>query len=194
MWSALQNNDKAGLLLFGEQVERYFPPRKGKSSVLRLIRELVAARPTGGGTSVPRVLEFARRVIRRRAVLFLISDLPEPDYEDALRLASRRHDVVAITVGDARERTLSTPAGAPLPGLAFVRVQDAETGRVLRRDLRNRPLRQAYETESRQRLQQRTELLRRCAVDELAVDTGRSYIQDLHQFFRMRERRLGMGR
>ena len=185
MFSALKNNDK---------VEHYSPPRKGKGNILRLIRELVAVKPRPGGTNVAAALEFARRVSRRKAVIFLLSDLPEGDFEDELRIVNRRHDLVVISVGDRRDSSLSSDGGAPLPGLNFVRLADAETGRVLVRDLRNRAIRQSYEAAAAKRLEHRRNMLRRSRVDELAIDTSRSYVGDLHQFFRMRERRIGQGR
>ena len=194
MFSALKNNDKAGLVLFGNDIEAYFPPRKGKSNVLRLIRELIAAQPSTGGTNVASAMEFARRVSRRKAVIFLVSDLPEGDYEDELRIANRRHDVVAITVGDLRERSLLDDRGGPLQHMRFARLIDAETGQVVMRDLSSLRIGAAYAEDAGRRQDLRRRLLDRSGVDELAVDTARDYTTDLHRFFRMRERRINQGR
>ncbi len=182
MFSALKNNDKVGLILFAGDVLRYLPPRKGKASVLRLLRELVAARPVAGETRVDAALEFLTRVQRRKAVVFLVSDFLGDGWERPLRIARARHDVVAITVDDPRERAL--------PDVGFVTLEDAETGERVEVDLSHRGLRTAFERRARERERRLEEALRRTGVDRLPVRTDEPYLKSLHRFFRMRERRM----
>ncbi|MFG0319154.1 MAG: DUF58 domain-containing protein [Planctomycetota bacterium JB042] len=182
MFSALKNNDKVGLIQFAGDVRRYLPPRKGKASVLRLLRELVAARPVAGETRLDRALEFLTRVQRRKAVVFLVSDFLGDGWERPLRIARARHDVVAITVDDPRERAL--------PDAGFVTLEDAETGERVEVDLSHRGLRSAFERRAREREARLEEALRRTGVDRLPVRTDEPYLKSLHRFFRMRERRM----
>ncbi|HMS15800.1 MAG TPA: DUF58 domain-containing protein [Planctomycetota bacterium] len=191
MLSAQKNNDKVGLLLFGEDVRGYFPPRKGRAATRRLIRELLAAEPkpaSKGETSRPTdlsgALRYLTRVHRRRCVVFLISDfLDSGDYESAMRIARARHDVVAITITDPRE--------AALPAVGFVHLLDPETGETLEVDTSHALVRKqfaALHQEERKSLEKR---LRRLRVDQLPVvnDKSEPYTKSLHRFFRMREGR-----
>jgi len=182
MFSALRNNDKVGLVLFGDDVHRYFAPRKGKASVLRLLRELVASRPVAGETRIDRALEFLSRVQRRKAVVFVMSDFLAKDWERPLRVAKGRHDLVAITVADPREEEL--PPGD------FVTLEDAETGERVEVDARHPGVRRAFAERAAQRESQLDEKLRRSGVDRLPIRTDVPYLDSLRRFFRMRERRL----
>ncbi|MCP4506880.1 MAG: DUF58 domain-containing protein, partial [Fuerstiella sp.] len=123
MFSALKNNDKVGLQLFANDVESYFPPRKGKSNVLRLIREMLAVEPVQKETSLETALQYLNRVQKRRAVVFLISDFQAEASRRALAISNGRHDLVAITVIDPREQTL--------PNVGFVTLRDAESGELV---------------------------------------------------------------
>jgi uncharacterized protein (DUF58 family) len=191
MLSAQKNNDKVGLLLFGEDVRGYFPPRKGRAATRRLIRELLAAEPkpaskdeTSRPTDLSGALRYLTRVHRRRCVVFLISDfLDSGDYESAMRIARARHDVVAITITDPRE--------AALPAVGFVHLLDPETGETLEVDTSHALVRKqfaALHQEERKSLEKR---LRRLRVDQLPVvnDKSEPYTKSLHRFFRMREGR-----
>lgn len=182
MFSALKNNDKVGMLLFGDDVHKYLPPRKGKASVLRFLRELVAARPVAGETRIDRALEFLTRVQRRKAVVFLFSDFLGDGWERPLRIARARHDVVAITVRDPREEAL--------PDVGFVTLEDAETGEVLLVDTRDARVRATFERRAAERDQRLDDELRRTGVDRLPIRTDEPYLKSLHRFFRMRERRM----
>ena len=182
MFSALKNNDKVGLGLFCDEVLRYLPPRKGKSNVLRFIRELVAARPVARETRIGEALAYLNRVQKRRAVVFLLSDFLGSDWSRELAVASRRHDVTAITVADPRECELD-PAG-------FVVLRDAETGELVELDTGSRKLRERFADLARERAAAVTRELRRARVDELAIRNGKDYTAEMHRFFRMRERRL----
>jgi uncharacterized protein (DUF58 family) len=181
MFSALKNNDKVGLLLFAGQVIKYVPPRKGRGRVLRLIRELLSLEPVRQQTDIGAALDFAGKVQKRRCVLFLMSDFIGPDCSRALAVANRRHDVVAVTIADAREKAL--------PDVGFLRLQDAETGEVVEVDTRHPKVRALFAQNAARRDQSLNEVLRRAGADRLDILTGSPYAQSLQRFFHMRERR-----
>jgi uncharacterized protein (DUF58 family) len=180
MFSALKNNDKVGLALFCNDVVRYFPPRKGKANVLRFLRELIAARPVAAETRIDKALQFLNRVQKRKAVVFLVSDFLGPTCDKALAVANKRHDIVAITVSDPRERRL--------PDVGFILLQDAETGETLELDTRSPAVRALFERRSAERAGVLAQGLRRAGVDQLEVDTAQPYAKSLHQFFRKRQK------
>jgi uncharacterized protein (DUF58 family) len=182
MFSALKNNDKVGLLTFCDGVVDYFPPRKGKANVLHLIRELVAIEPVARETDLSAALVFLNRVQKRRAVTFLISDFFAPPASQAMAAASRRHDLVAVTVTDPREREL--------PDVGFITLADAESGQIVELDTRHRRVRELFQSEMAWRSRQISEELRRAGVDELPLHTDEDYLTALRRFFRMRERRF----
>jgi uncharacterized protein (DUF58 family) len=188
MLSAQKNNDKIGLLLFAGGVKSYFPPRKGRAATRRLIRELVAADPADElpqdgehQTDLAAALQFVCRVQRRKAVVFVISDFLDEGWEQALRVANARHDVVALTVADPRE--------LELPAVGFVTFQDPETGEVVEVDTRHPRVRELFASGARQRQSGLQDGLRRSGVDQLSVRTDQPYTASLNRFFRMRERR-----
>ncbi len=182
MFSALRNNDKVGLALFCDKVLKYLPPRKGKGNVLRFIRELVTARPVAAETRIDNALSFLNRVQKRRAVVFLISDFLGPSSQKALAIANKRHDIVAISVTDPREKTL--------PDVGFIRLKDAETGEILDLDTRHPTVRSLFEGFSQNRARRLSEEFRRAGIDELAINTAEPYRTSMLRFFRMRERRF----
>jgi uncharacterized protein (DUF58 family) len=182
MFSALKNHDKIGLLTFCGGVLEYYPPRKGRTNALRMIRQLVAVQPVPQRTDLAAALEFLNRVQKRRAVAFLMSDFLAPSAQHAMAVTSRRHDLVAITVADPRE--------CELPDVGLLRLRDAETGRIVKVDTHNRRLRELFRAASAQRRQQLSEELKRIGVDELAIRTDQDYVTSLRRFFHMRERRL----
>jgi uncharacterized protein (DUF58 family) len=182
MFSALKNNDKVGLITFCDEVIDYLPPRKGKSNVLHLIRELVAAQPLARETSLRTALEFLNRVQKRRAVTFLISDFLAPHAKQAMAVANKRHDLIAITVADPREHVL--------PDVGFISLKDAETGRVVELDTRHRAVRGLFETRSAERSERLSGELKKLGVDQLDINTDEDYLTSLRRFFHMRERRF----
>lgn len=182
-FSAIQNNDKVGLIIFTDVVELYVPPSKGRKHVLRVIREVLFFEPKARSTNIPAALHFLNGVMKRRAVVFLVSDFMAEGYEAALRIANKRHDIIAVPVTDPREETL--------PDVGLVAVRDAETGKEALIDTSNARLRQRYEEEARQRARQRDLILQRNGIDSIHVRTDRSYINEIHRFFRMREKRFG---
>jgi uncharacterized protein (DUF58 family) len=184
-FSAIRNNDKVGLIMFTDRIERFVPPRKGRRHVLRVIREVLAFTPQGRGTDLPLALDYLNRVQPRRAVCFLLSDflVPRPiDLQKQLRMASRRHDLVALSLHDPREESL--------PSVGLVELVDAETGHRALVDTGSRKVRDTFATRARERLETLRNLLRGAAVDHVEIRTDTDYMMPLIRFFRMRERRI----
>jgi len=182
MFSALKNNDKVGLLTFCDSVVDYFPPRKGKTNVLRLVRQLVAAEPVNGETSIGSALEYLSRVQKRKAVVFLISDFIAPHAERAMAVCGKRHDLVAMPVADPREQVL--------PDVGFISLIDAETGEIVEVDTTQAEIRALFEKETVRRSETLSQQLRKAGVDELKINTNEDYMTSLRRFFRMREKRF----
>jgi uncharacterized protein (DUF58 family) len=180
-FSAIKNNDRVGLLIFTDEVEVFIPPKKGRKHVLRVIRELLYFQPKTKGTSITRALEYLDRVIHRRSVVFLLSDFLDADYEQALQLIGRRHDLIAISLVDPRERGL--------PDIGFVTLQDAETGEQILVDSHHAGVRDFFARRQRAEEEMRGQLFRRLGIDEIRVDTSLSYIEPLVHFFRTRMQR-----
>lgn len=186
-FSAITNNDKVGLLAFTDQTELHIPPRKGRRHVLRLIRDLLAFEPAGRGTDIPLALDRLNRTLKRRAIIFLISDLMIPlpggvDYEKALLITNRRHDLVAVTVTDPRE--LAWPA------VGLVALKDAETGVTTWIDSSAGVWREAFVRQATARQAARDAALTHARVDRIDVTVGQDYVAPLLAFFEMRARRL----
>lgn len=179
--AASRNNDKAGLISFSDRIEQYVPAKKGSHHVLRLIREVLAMEPTGSGTDLGEALEYAGRVQRKRSIVFLISDFLSEGYEQALRLLSRRHDLVAVRIRDPKTREL------PRAGLLSLR--DLETGRQVLVDTSSRRVREAHQRRMQELDDSYAEALRRAGVDAMDIGTEQSVADPIVQFFRMRELR-----
>ncbi|MEO8067435.1 MAG: DUF58 domain-containing protein [Flavobacteriales bacterium] len=178
-FSAIKNNDKVGLILFSDKVELFIPPKKGRSHILRIIRELLEFQPTGRGTDVTEALRYLNNVIKKRCIAFLISDLMDSGYDDALKIANRRHDLVALRTTDPRE--------ADLPNVGLVQFCDPETGDVRWVNTGNAAMRKAYRTEAL-KLQARTrEALKKAGVDHTVISTREGYVKPLINLFRQRE-------
>ena len=188
--SAVQNNDKVGLLIFSDRVEAHVPPGKGRSHVLRVVREILTCKPEGRGTDLAAALDFVGRSALRRAVVFLLSDFELPDDEGralgALERAARpvgaRHDVVAFEIRDPRERAL--------PDLGLVMLEDAETGKVIELDTARRRVRERFATLAAAREADTRRALRRSGIETLQLETTRPYVPALLRFFESRERRI----
>ncbi|MEM1024431.1 MAG: DUF58 domain-containing protein [Myxococcota bacterium] len=180
-FSALRNNDRVGLLRFSDRVEQWLPPRKGRSHGLRVIRDVVEGEAESRRTCLRRALETLNRVQRRRAVVFLCTDFMDEGWEDGLRAAASRHDVVAFRLYD--------PAEFVLPDLGLVHWADLETGERRWVDLGNRRNRQLYAEASRRRGQEVTRRLRQLDVDVVDLDTREELVTPLARFFEERRRR-----
>ncbi|HEX9652490.1 MAG TPA: DUF58 domain-containing protein [bacterium] len=180
-FSAIKNNDKVGLIIFTDQIEKFVPPKKGKSHVLRVLRELLYHKPAGKATNIALALEYLSRVVNRRAVVFLVSDFISENYQKAMQIANRRHDLVAITITDPRE--------TDLPDVGFVELEDAETGEVILLDTSDVRLREGFARSSSKTIKERYRLLHSMNVDTIDVRTNISYTDPLIRFFRMRAKR-----
>ncbi|MEZ5363753.1 MAG: DUF58 domain-containing protein [Bryobacterales bacterium] len=181
-FSAIKNNDKVGVVAFTDRVEKFIPPKKGASHVLRVVRDLLKLEPEGRGTDLAAALEFIGRISRRRSIVFLISDFLAHEYLKPLRLVAGRHDLVAVSVLDPRERDL--------PDVGLVELEDPETGERVLLDTSSEAVRSRFEALGRVRDKQRQELFRSTGVDEIQVLAGEDYVRDLMSFFRKRERRV----
>jgi len=179
---AIRNNDKVGLLLFTDQVELYVPPRKGRTHTLRLIREILYFEPRGRGTNLANPLDFLNRVTTRRAVVFVVSDFQASDYDRALSICSRRHDLIALPVEDPGERAL--------PNVGIVELEDPETGKTFEVNFSDRRVRAEFQRVSERHRQDREALFRRKKIDSVSLRTDEDYFPMLRSFFLRREQRL----
>ncbi len=184
--AATSNNDKVGLILFSDRIERFVPPQKGKNRALRVVHEALSLAPEGSGTDLAGALDYLSRVVRRRAVAFIISDFLASGYETALRIAHRRHDIVPICVTDRREREL--------PAVGLLTLSDLETGQQVLIDTSSRAVRTRFKQLWEERQAARQRLFRGMGLDPIEVATDLPYIQPILRFFRLREQRLRAGR
>jgi len=180
-FSAIKNNDRVGLIIFTDQVEKFVPPKKGRKHVLRVVTEILNYRPRNRRSDLNPALTFLGHVAKRRAVAFCISDFLVPEYEHNLKVAGKRHDLIPVTVLDRREEELE-PVG-------LVELEDLETGERRVVDLNPRTVR-AFSLRARARREVRDALFRRLKIDAITLETGSDYVPALMQFFRRRERRL----
>lgn len=185
-FSAIQNGDRVGLLLFTDRTELFLPPRKGRGHVLRVIREVLEARPDGRGTDLSGALAYLGRVQRRRAVVFVLSDFLDPGFEQALGRAMARHDVIAIRAVDPAERTL--------PNLGLVELVDAETGATALVDTASRRVREAYAARRAEVEAAGRRRLAEVGCDVVEIGTEQDMVRPLVAFFRTRAARVRAGR
>jgi uncharacterized protein (DUF58 family) len=181
-FSAIIHNDKVGVILFTDAIEKFIPPKKGTRHVLRVIRELLYYEPKGSGTDIAAALEYLNKITRRRAVLFLVSDFLSEGYERDLQLSSKRHDLIPITITDPREMEF--------PKIGLIELEDAETGERIMVDFRSLGARRDYASGARREYQSRKEMFRSLGIDSIDVVTDKPYIYEILRFFRMRERKL----
>ncbi|MEP0546677.1 MAG: DUF58 domain-containing protein [Rhodothermales bacterium] len=179
-FSAVRNNDKVGLLMFSDRVERFVPPKKGRRHVLRLIRDLFAHDIEDRGTQITAALDHLLHVLRRRAIVVLVSDFFDRDYEPKLRALARRHDVIAVHLRDPRE--------TELPNVGLLTLRDAESGRAVLVDTGSRTAREAFARQAEARQAEIAAALVRARVDTVAVRTDEDYVEPLVGFFRQRNR------
>lgn len=177
-FSALQNNDKAGLILFSDEVELYIPPKKGKSHVLRIIRELLEFRPQSNRTEIAEALKFLSSVMKKRAIVFVLSDFIADDYEKTLKISGNKHDLTGIRIYDEREETI--------PNLGMVQMQDAETGRQRLINTQSRSVRNAYGDYYRQRVDYFKETFTKSGCGTLSCRVDESYVRKLLGYFKRR--------
>ena len=178
-FSATQNNDKIGLILFSDTVELFIPPKKGRSHVLRIIRELIEFEPKSRRTDISQALRFLSGIMKKKAIVFLISDFMTQDrFEHTLKIAARKHDITGIRVYDAREEKL--------PNLGMVPMLDAETGKVTLIDTSSQELRRKYEEEHREAAGYFKETFSRCGAGSFSTRVDESYVTKLLGYFKSR--------
>ena len=182
-FSAIQNNDRVGLIIFTDRIEKFIPPHKGLRHVLRVIREALYFKPEGKGTDISGALDYLSRVAKRRTISFVISDFFDRDYKKPLSIANMKHDIIAVTITDPRE--------IDLPDMGIIKLHDAEESRDLLIDTGAAKLREKFNADALLRRKTRELMFRSVNVDSIDILTDRPYSKELVKFFRMRQTRLG---
>ena len=178
-FSAINNNDKVGVIFFSDQIEKFIPPKKGKSHILRIIRELINFEPDGAGTNVAIALEYLNNIIKKRSVAFVLSDFFAKDYDTSLRIASRRHDIIGVHLYDSREQEL--------PNVGLVRVVDAETGKKIWLDTSVKKIRDQYKEYFQNNFDYLKKTFLKSGADVVSIQTNESYVNALLKFFKKRK-------
>lgn len=177
-FSAIQNNDKVGVILFSDKIEKFIPPKKGSSHILRIIRELITFRPTSNGTNITEALRYFNNVTKKRCTAFLLSDFYDENYTDAIKIAAHKHDLVAIRIADEKE--------AQLPDLGLTKFYDPESGETIWIDTADASIRQAFASRYAAHSQQVDEVLRKYGIDQTILYTGEDYVKQLKKLFERR--------
>ncbi|HET8753506.1 MAG TPA: DUF58 domain-containing protein [Salinimicrobium sp.] len=177
-FSATQNNDKIGLILFTDEIELYIPPKKGRSHVLRIIRELLEFQPKSRNTDIRKVLRFVSQVMKKKAIVFVLSDFIADDYAHTLKITSGRHDVTGIRVYDRHEEQI--------PNLGMVQMQDAETGKMILVDTSSKAVRNNYGSFYAERINYFKEAFRKSGAGSISSRVDESYVKKLLGYFKMR--------
>ena len=180
-FSAMKNNDKVGLILFTDQIEKFVPPRKGKSHVLRIIREIVSFEPQGNKTDIKGALEYFNLSVKKKSIAFLFSDFIDEGYDKILRVVSKKHDLVNIHLEDPREKEL-------LKG-GLIKFRDAETQEIRYLDTSNKTVQNHFEQKLKEREFFQDDLFKKSRVDTIKINTSTSYVRPLIDFFKLREKR-----
>ena len=182
-FAAIKNNDKVGLVLFTDDIEKSIPPGKGSRHGLRMIREILFTQPMGQGTNIRAAIDHLSHTAKRRSVVFIVSDFMDSDYEKSLKVASRKHDIIPIVVSDRRELTM--------PNVGLLRLRDAETGETVLLDTSSRRTRTHYEQQALARIEARDKVFQRLRLRPIHVSTGEDFVEPLQRFFRYREKQKG---
>ena len=180
-FSALKNNDKVGLILFTDRIEKFVPPRKGKSHSLRIIREVLSFEPEGNRTNIRQALEYFNHTIKKKAIVFLISDYMDSGYDKILRIVGKKHDLIGIVLRDQREKSISN-AG-------LIKFRDAETNEIRYVDTSDKTVRESITKEYNNWLVYRKNLFLSSRLDSIDIETSGSYLKPLVDFFKLREKR-----
>jgi uncharacterized protein (DUF58 family) len=180
-FSAIQNSDKVGLLLFSDVIEKVIPPKSGRTHVLRLIRELLTTEPEGTGTSIDEALSYINRTLNQRAIVVMASDFQDNGFDKTMKIARGKHDLVNIYINDQLEKEL--------PDLGLVPLKDAETGRTVLIDSSNKKVRKAYKAKRNKQREALLHKFTRMKVDTVEVRTNESYVKPLMNFFHRRMHR-----
>jgi uncharacterized protein (DUF58 family) len=180
-FSAIKNNDKVGVIFFTDKVEKFIPPKKGKSHILRIIREVLAFEATGKGTDIAGALEYFSAVIKKRSICFILSDFMSKEFDKPLKIASKKHDLVALRIHDTREDTL--------PNVGLVPMQDAETEQMMFVDTSSKKVRDNFAKNKTQATEKLRKLFPASGVDLIDITTGTDYVKPLINFFKTRRKR-----
>jgi uncharacterized protein (DUF58 family) len=180
-YTAIKSHDRVGLIIFSDHIERYIPPKKGRAHVWRVIREILTFKPSRRGTDLEGAIDYLGKVVRRRAVVFVISDFLDEGYGDRLRVGARRHDITTVTVTDPRE--------VELPPVGLIELEDAETGEVILVDTYDKNTTKGFRVLGAEQRDARSDLFRSADVGEIQVRTDVAYVDPIVRFFRSRERR-----
>lgn len=180
-FSAIKNNDRVGLMIFTDKVEKYVPPKKGRQHVMRVIREVLCFTPEGRSTDISEALTFLNRVTTRKSVVFLLSDFIAPDFEKPLRIASKRHDITTISLTDRRENEL--------PDIGLIRLEDSETGEMVVVDTSNPETRRAFAAMGERETVDRRRIMDGMKIDSVNLVTDRDYVRPLVGLFKARAKK-----
>ena len=180
-FSAIHNNDKVGVIFYSSQIEKFIPPKKGTSHILRIIRELINFTPKYNGTDTAGALRFFTNVIKKKCTAFLITDFLDKGFDDALKITNKKHDLIALKINDVREREL--------PNVGLIRVKDAESGKTKWVDTSNSSLRKIYKENKIRTDAELNSLFVKCGIDVADLDTDKDYVKSLMKLFKKREAR-----
>ena len=180
-FSAINNNDKIGVLFFSYKIEKFIPPKKGKSHILRIIRELITFESESKKTNIEVALKYFNNVIKKRAVCFILSDFMDTNFDKSLKIARNKHDIIALRIHDEREETL--------PNVGLIKVEDAESGQTRWMDSSNKQVRTNYNNNYREFEKDLKQTLQSSGVDHIDIKTGKDYIKPLMSFFKNRGKR-----
>ena len=180
-FSAIKNNDKVGVIFFSDIIEEFIPPKKGKSHILRIIRQILSFKPQNKKTNISQAIEYFNNVMKKRCICFILSDYISSSFEKPLRIASKKHDVVALKVSDKREKTI--------PNIGIVPFKDSETEKVILLDTSSKLVRQTFQKKQKEKQSEIEKLFPRCGVDLININTGEDYVKPIINFFKNRDRR-----
>lgn len=180
-FSAIKNNDKVGVIFFTNKVEKFIPPKKGKTHILRIIREILSFQPKGKGTDITQALEYFNSVIKKRSICFILSDFISKEFNTPLKIASKKHDVIALRIYDKREMKL--------PNIGIIPMEDPESKEIIFLDSSNKRVREKFEENSKKEYAKLKKALPSSGVDLINISTGTDYVKPLISFFKERENR-----
>ena len=180
-FSAIKNNDKVGVIFFSNIIEEFIPPKKGKSHILRIIRQIISFKPQQEKTDISQAIEYFNNVMKKRCICFVLSDFISPEFEKPLKIAAKKHDIVALRLNDERENKL--------PNVGIIPLKDAEDKSITFVDTSSDEIREIYAKKQREKYFELLKLFPRCGVDMIDIPTGKDYVKPLINFFKSRGKR-----
>lgn len=181
-FSAIQNNDKVGVIFFSNKIEKFIPPKKGKTHILRIIRELITFKPESKQTNISEALRYLTNVIKKRCTAFIISDFQDKEYEKAVGISNKKHDIIAIDIFDEKEKALTN--------LGLMQIKDAESGKTRWINTSSKTFSKAQENWFNKIDKYKKHVMLKHGIDMISINTGKDYIKDLIRLFKMRESRF----